>query len=161
MVSTTELSKYEAEQRLIEAVKVECEKLLEMMRQASPVEAERLKTRLDEVIKRCPKIPLALKRKITTDARALECIANTRAADACLNSAMAKAKSDDVQERNRLISQARSYASKAVSLGAAPAFRSALDRKVEIIMLTGGVAHKGPSAAKPLYTGPKPFPIKG
>ena len=146
----------EAEEKLLEAVKTECRKLIETMRLAQPTEAERIRTRLDEVIKHCTKLPLDLKRQILDDARALECTSNTRAADVALHAAMRKAKEDDATERNRLVGQARGYANKAIALGADPAFRATVNRKIEIIMMTGNVEQKGPTIAKPLDATPRP-----
>jgi acetylornithine/succinyldiaminopimelate/putrescine aminotransferase len=151
----------EAEEKLLEAVKAECRKLLETMRLAQPAEAERMRTRLEEVIKRCPKLPPDFNRKILADARALECTSNTRAADVALHAAMRKAKEDDAVERNRLVGQARGYANKAISLGADPAFRATVNRKIEIIMMTGNVEQKGPTLAKPLDATPRPSSAKG
>jgi hypothetical protein len=161
MPTAAELAKREAEQRLIETIKLECSKLVETMRLAQPTEAERIKTRLDEVIKRSTKLPMDFKKKILTDARSFECISNTRAADVALHAAMSKAKQDDMIERNRLVGQARGYANKAVSLGADPSFRATCNRKIEIIMMTGNVEQKGPTIAKPLDTAPRPNTAKG
>lgn len=158
MSAATDAAK-QAEQKLIEAVKLECSKLIEKMRLAQPTEAERLKSRLDEVVKQCAKLPMDFKKKILTDARAMECTSNTRAADVALQAAMGKAKQDDMLERNKLVGQARGYASKAISLGADPSFRATVNRKIEIIMMTGNVEQKGPTVAKPLDTTQKP-PIR-
>jgi hypothetical protein len=160
-MSAADAAKREAEQRLIETIKLECSKLLEKMRLAQPTEAERLKTRLDEVIKHCPKLPMDFKKKILADARTLECTSNTRAADVALHAAMSKAKQDDMIERNKLVGQARGYCNKAMSLGADSSFRATLNRKIEIIMMTGNVEQKGPTIAKPLDTAPKPTIAKG
>jgi len=94
------------------------------------------------------------------DARNFECIANTRAADAALQGALGKARQDDGMERNRLVGEARRFANKAISLGADSSFRASLNRKIEIIMMTGKVEQKGPTVAKPLDTTPKPQSAK-
>lgn len=159
--ATDAARQHEAEQKVIESIKLECSKLIEKMRLVQPSEAERLKTRLDEVIKHCPKLPMDFKKKVLADARMLECTSNTRAADIALQAAMGKAKQDDMLERNKLVGQARGYANKAMSLGADPSFRSTLNRKIEIIMMTGNVEQKGPTIAKPLDTTPKPTIAKG
>jgi hypothetical protein len=145
----------EAEQKIIEAVKVQCNKLLESMRPVQPAEAERIKTRLEETMKCCAKLPMDFTRKVQSDARAHECTSNTRAAAVALQAAMTKAKEDDMNERNRLVGQAREYANKAISLGADASFRSTLNRKIEIIMMSGNVAQKGPTLAKPVSAVPK------
>jgi len=149
MLNTADSARHEAEQKLLEAIKLECSKLLGSMRAVSPPEAERIRLRLDEVLKRAEKLPLTYKRKVAADARAFECIANTRAADAILNAAVSKAKENDMVERNRLVGEARGLAHKAMMLGAAASFQSAFDRKIEIIMLTGGVGVGGRSYGKP------------
>ncbi len=148
MPTVTDVAR-EAEEKLLEAVKAECRKLIEMMRLAQPTEAERIKARLDDVLKRSTKLPLELKRKILADARSLECTSNTRAADVALHAAMRKAKENDASERNRLVGQARRYANKAIALGADPSFHAAVNRKVEIIMMSGNIEQKGSTASKP------------
>lgn len=129
----------EAQQKLIDAIKLDCSKLVETMRLAQPTEAERVKTRLDEVIKHHVELPMDFKRKILADARALECDSNTRAADVVLQAALSKAKQDNMVERNRLVGLARNYANKAISLGADSSFRATLKRKIEIVMMTGNL----------------------
>jgi len=145
----------DAEQKLIDGAKAECNRLVQSMRTAPPEEAARLKTLLDENLKHYKQLPLAFKRDMLAAARACECFANTRAADAALNAAMVKAREDDVPERNRLVGQARGFANKAMTLGADAAFRAVLNRKIEIIMLSGGVEQKGPTLAKPRYAAPR------
>jgi|HubBroStandDraft_6_1064221.scaffolds.fasta_scaffold986499_1 hypothetical protein len=153
-------NKQEAEKKLLAACMAECSKLLATMRTQKPVDAERSKAKLDEIVKRTPKLPLEFKKKLLTDARSFECIANTRAADAALQLALEKARKDDQTERNRLVSEARNFCNKAISLGAASSFRATANRKIEIIMMTGGVENKGPTIAKPLDTAPKPTSAK-
>src|SRR6266704_1137978 len=51
--------------------------------------------------------------------------------------------------RQRL-DDARKLSAKAIMLGANQDFQHAVRRKLENIMLTGGVEHHGPTAAKPL-----------
>jgi hypothetical protein len=160
MPIAVQAAKNEAEERLIAAIKIETRKLIESMRLAQPSEAERLRTRLDEVIKHCSKLPMDFKRDILAEARSLECTSNTRAADVALHAAMRKAKEDDAAERNKLVGQARTYANKAISLGADPSFRATVNRKIEIIMMTGNVEQKGPTVAKPLDTPPRPSSAK-
>lgn len=160
-IATSATLQREAEEKQIEAVKAECNKLVASMRAAQPAEAARLKTRLDETIKHYPKLPFAFRRNVLAEARAGECQANTRAADAALNAALAKAREDDTIERNRLVGQARGFASKAMMLGADATFRTILNRKIEIIMLSGGVEQKGPTLAKPLYATPRmPYRVR-
>ena len=85
-----------------------------------------------------------------------------RAADTALQEAMHRAKEDDKLERNRLLGEAKLLFRKAVSLGADDDFQHAVKRKIENIMMTGGVEHKGATAAKPLSTAPaNPHHAKG
>jgi hypothetical protein len=161
MPTAVETAKNEAEERLLAAIKTESRKLIDSMRLAQPSEAERLRTRLDEVLKHATKLSMDFKRDILAEARNLESTANTRAADVALQAAMRKAKENDAAERNKLVGQARGYASKAISLGADPAFRATVDRKIEIIMMTGNAEQKGPTAAKPLDASPRPRSAKG
>ena len=155
MLSPSEAAtKRETEKILVEAFIVQCAKVLASMRDVSPVQAERIRGRLDDVLKDCPLLPLELKRKMQEEARVYERAANTRATDVALQEAMHKAKEDDKMERNRLVGEARLYCRKAVSLGADDDFQHAVKRKIENIMMTGGIEHKGPTAAKPLYFDP-------
>jgi hypothetical protein len=133
---------------------VQCARVRASMRDMSPVQAERIRARLDDVLKDCPLLPLELKRKMQEEARTFERIANMRATDATLQDAMHKAKEDDKVERNRLVEEARQHCRKAVSLGADADFQHAVKRKIENIMMTGGIEHKGPTAAKPLFFDP-------
>jgi hypothetical protein len=149
-------NKQEADKKILAACMAECTKLLETMRTQKPADAERSKARLDEVIKRVPTLPVEFKKKAMADARGFECIANTRAADAALQLALEKARKDDIEARNRLVGEARNFCNKAISLGAIASFRAIANRKIEIIMMTGGVEHKGPTVAKPADTAPKP-----
>lgn len=153
-------NKQEAEKKALAACMAECTKLVETMRLQKPADAERSKARLDEVVKRVPTLPMDFKRKIFADARAFECISNTRAADAALQLALEKARKDDIPARNKLVGEARNFCNKAISLGAIASFRATANRKIEIIMMTGGVEHKGPTIAKPLDTSPKPASAK-
>ncbi len=153
-------NKQEAEKKMLAACMAECSKLVETMRTQKPADAERSKARLDEVIKRVPALPPEFKRKILADARGFECISNTRATDAALQLALEKARKDDIPARNKLVGEAREFCKKAMSLGAIASFRATANRKIEIIMMTGGVEHKGPTIAKPLDTSPKPTSAK-
>ena len=150
----------EAEKRALAACMVECNKVLETMRAAKPADAERSKARLDDIVKRVPKLPVDFKRKLLADARNFQCLANTRATDNALQLALDKARHDDLPERNRLVGEARNFCNKAISLGADSTFRAIANRKIEIIMMTGGVEHKGPTVAKPLDMAPKPVSAK-
>jgi len=149
-------AKLAAEKKLLDACVAECTKLVQSMRTQSPLDAARNKSKLDAVIKSVPKLPMDVKRKLLEEARGFECIANTRAADAALQRALEKARKDDEAERNRLVGEARNFCNKAMSLGAASSFRATVNRKIEIIMMTGGVEHDGPTIAKPADTVPKP-----
>ncbi len=154
--------KREAEKRALDAAMERCTKLVESMRLANPADAARSKARLDEVIKATPKLPMDFKRRISAEARKFECFSNMRATDDALKRASEKARHDELGERNRLVGEARGFCSKASSLGAEPEFKTIANRKIEIIMMTGGVEHKGPTLAKPLSFAPKtPNAAKG
>lgn len=160
--ATETAKKQEAEKRLLAAAMAECDKMLEGMRMASPAEAERIRTRLDDRMKGNAKLPMDFKRKTLEAARGFECMANMRATDAALHQALHMARGDELIERNRLVSEARAFCGKATSLGADQHFRSTVNHKIEIIMMTGQVEHKGPTLAKPLDTAPKnPHHAKG
>jgi hypothetical protein len=153
--SSSDLAKQrELEKKLLEQAQAECRKMVDSMHDLSPAAAERTRQRLDGYLKDHPKIPLDFKRRVLGEARAHECAASMRAADAALKKALADARHDDRKERSRLVGEARNHAAKAASLGADEEFQIAVRRKIEIIMLTGGVEHDGPTAAKPLSTAP-------
>ncbi len=150
MLSPSEAAeRQEAEKKMVEAVIAQCGRVLDSMRDLPPREAERVRTRLDDALKDCPKLPPDFRRKASAMARSYECAANMRAADAALHEAMHRAREDDKTERNRLVDAARQLSSKVASLGANDEFRHAVRRKIENIMMTGGVEHKGPTPAKP------------
>ena len=54
-----------------------------------------------------------------------------------------------------LVGEARGFYNKAVSLGADPTFRASAQCKIDIIMMTGGVEHDGPTIAKPFDSAPR------
>ncbi len=147
--------KRELERKLLEQSMAECTKMVDSMRELPPPAVERIRQRLDAYIKDHKNIPLDFKRKALADARTHECAANMRAADAALKKALNLARHDDHKERSRLIGDARNFGNKAASLGADEEFKAAIKRKIDIIMLTGGVEHDGPTVAKPLDTAPK------
>lgn len=149
------LAKREAEKKQLEAAMAECNKTLEAMRECGPADGERLTKRLDELVKGNQKLPPAFKKQAFETARSFERNANTRATHAALDQALKTARADDAAERNRLVGDARRLCNKAVSLGADANFKAAANRKIEIIMLSGGVEHKGPTIAKPLNIAPR------
>jgi t-SNARE complex subunit (syntaxin) len=142
--------KQEAEKKLLDAFMAQCGKVLESMRDVPPAEAERIRQRLDDAIKSCPGLPAAFKQQTMAVARAYECSSNMRATDDALQQAMHFAREDDKVARNELLAEARKRGAKATMLGANENFQHAVRRKLENIMLTGGVEHHGPTAAKPL-----------
>lgn len=135
----TDTLQRDAQQKMVDGIKLQCNRLLEIMRVARPTDAERIKSQLEGIIESCPKVPLDIKRKILADARVCECMANTRAADAALQAALSKARTDDKAERNRLVAEAQICATKAMALGAEASFKASVNRKVEIVMMTGNV----------------------
>ena len=151
MLSSSEAArKQEAEKKLLEAFMAQCGKVVDSMRDVPPAEAERIRHRLDEAIKGCPHLPTAFKQQTLATARAYECSSNMRATDDALQQAMHFAREDDKVARNELLAEARKRSARATMLGANENFQHAVRRKLENIMLTGGVEHHGPTAAKPL-----------
>lgn len=150
LLSSETAKKQEAEKKLLDAFMVQCGKVLESMHNVPPAEAERIRKRLEDALKSCPHLPAAFRQQTQTIARAHECSSNMRATDTALQQAMHFARLDDKVARNELIAEARKLSSKAISLGANQDFQHAVRRKLENIMLTGGVEHHGPTAAKPL-----------
>ena len=128
----------EAKEKALAICVAKCTKLVESMRLAKPAEVERMRALLLEIIKGTPTLPLEFKRKMMNDALACERNANIRAADAALTMAMDQARKDSKFERSRLIGEARNFCNKAISLGAATSYRETLNRKIEVIMMTGG-----------------------
>lgn len=153
--SSSDLAKQrELEQKRLEDAKAACRKMVEAMRDLAPEATERARQRLDAYLKDHPKIPLDFKRQVSDQARGHECAAYMRAADTALKKALGDARHDQLKERSRLVGEARNFAAKARSLGADDEFQAAVKRKIDIIMLTGGVEHDGPTLAKPLSTAP-------
>jgi hypothetical protein len=151
MLSPIEVAtKHDLEKKLIEAFIAQCTKMLGTMREVPPEQAGRIRERLDDALDDCPNLPLEYKRRTKAAAKSYECAANMRATDIALQEAMHKAREDDKLERNRLIGEARLLCRKAVSLGAGEDFQHAVKRKIDNIMMTGSIEHKGPTAAKPL-----------
>lgn len=155
-------AKQAAEEKALEACQLACVKLVESMREVMPAPAAKIKVQLDELLNSQPKLSTDFKRETLTAARVHECAANTRAADACLNEAMAKAKANDLDGRNKLVGAANAFARKALACGAAPKFQAAFDRRVEIIMMTGSGKFTVPkpadaaAAPAPPTANPKP-----
>lgn len=147
--------KQEAEARQLQMGMDECRKYLNAMRSASPVEAEKLKQRLQDTIKRYPKLSMDFKQQANKNARSYECAANMRAADAALHEAMQMAISHHMMERGKLIGEARGFFRKAMALGADKEFQTAAERKIDNVMMTGGFEQKGPTIAKPTSHAPK------
>lgn len=127
----------EATEKALAACMAKCTKLVESMRAAKPAEVERSRALLGEIIKATPILALEFKRKMMTDALACERNANARAADAALTLAMEKARADNKIERNRLVGEARNFCNKAIALGAPASIRETLNRKIEVIMMSG------------------------
>jgi hypothetical protein len=150
MLSPSEAAtKQDIEKKLIDTLVAQCTKMLGTMREMTPDQAERIRERLNDVLEDCPRLPPDFKRRTQAAAKSYECAANMRATDIALQEALHKAKEDDKVERNRLIGEARLLCRKAVALGAGDEFQHAVKRKIENIMMTGGIEHKGPTAAKP------------
>ena len=141
--------KHEAEKRALSAAMARCWKLVHSMSEAKPAEAERTSQLLGEMVKQIPKLPLEFTRKMLADARGFECASNMRAVDGALRLAWEKARRGEAAERNRLLAEARKFRSKAMGLGAEANFELAAERRIEIILMTGGMDHKGPTLAKP------------
>jgi hypothetical protein len=146
--------KREAEKKALEEFMARCRKTLATMESVTPDEAERIKGRLDDMMKGYAKLPMDFKRTILAAARAHECNANMRATASTLKNAQYRALADDKPGRNELIAEARRLSGKALALAAGDDFRLAVKHKIENIMMTGGVEHKGPTVAKPLSTAP-------
>src|SRR5947209_17441488 len=151
MLSPSEVArKQEAEKKLLDAFMAQCGKVLESMRDVPPAEAERIRQRLEDAMKSCPGLPAAFKQQTMAVARAYECSSNMRATDDALQQAMHFAREADKVGRTELLAEARKRSARATMLGANENFQHAVRRKLENIMLTGGVEHHGPTAAKPL-----------
>jgi hypothetical protein len=121
----------------------------------SPSDAERLH---DRVKNACTdkRLSLEFKRWAFEHARTYECNANMRACDHALRQAMRYASDEQMKERGKALSDARTFFGKACSLGAYEEFRKAAQRLIDTIMMTGNVRHAGPTRAKPKDFAPKP-----
>jgi hypothetical protein len=150
LVTSETVRKQEAEEKLLDAFMTQCGKILDSMRDASPAEAERIKLRLEDALKSCPHLPMVFQQNTMVVARAYECSANMRAAGVVLQQALHLARDDDWNGRNGRVAAGRLLSSRAIALGANQNFQDAVRHKVENIMLTGGVGHRRPTAARPL-----------
>jgi hypothetical protein len=130
---------------MLAACRQECAKLVESMREARPDQAERIRVRLNDLFKSQPKLASDFKRKTLATARIHECAVYTRAVDAKLHESMTRAKANDLEARNRLVGEANAFARKAALCGAGDDFQAAVERRIEIIMMTGD----GKFGAKP------------
>lgn len=128
--------------------------LLHKMQDASPEDAERLAEMVKVRCKDDKYLPFDFNQKAFKAARRLQCNANMRTADKILHDAARLAAEENMQERGVKLADARKYYSKACSLGAEDDWRKAYQRLQETIMLTGGVHHKGPTRAKPIFHAP-------
>ncbi|MBY0429686.1 MAG: hypothetical protein K2Q10_00690 [Rhodospirillales bacterium] len=154
MLQTATEARKAAELEAIEHLKKSCREDLKAMQPATPSEAERLSQRIKDSYLKDTRLPLDFKRAVSMRAREYECQANMRAADACLRHALDLAQEENFKERGQFLAQGRKFAAKAIALGAGEDFRKATDRMAENIMLTGGVAKKGPTRAKPDFHTP-------
>lgn len=144
----------EAERALIERLKTMVRETLHDMRGVGPADAERLHQRVKDL---CTdkSLPIEFKRKAAELARGYECNANMRATDKLLHEAIKMAAAEHMKERAQKLNEARKLFSKACSLGADEDFRKAANRLMDTIMMTGGVAHAGPTRAKPKDIAPR------
>lgn len=147
--------KQEAEQKIQEEAKIECRNELKEMSVADPKEAERIKKRLDELMKKYVKLPPDFRKQVLDKARAYECSANMRAANRTLDKALMMAQRRKVMERTQLLGEARKYYGKALMLGAEKEFQVAADRMIDSIMMTTAPDPTRPTRAKPLTTAPR------
>ncbi|MBF0093592.1 MAG: hypothetical protein HQL33_03350 [Alphaproteobacteria bacterium] len=155
MLSNEAAKRQELEKKQIQAAMAECQGHLNAMRGVQPAEAEKLKQRVVDTIKRYPKLPMDFKQMANAKARSYECFANMRAADYALHEAMRMAQSHQMKESSKLIGEARGFFRKAMSLGADKEFQAAAERKIENVLMTGGILPKGPTVAKPVFHTPK------
>lgn len=152
--ATKSEAQIEAERQQLERLKGMVREALQKMRSANPGDAERLHQQIKDW---CTDktLPLEFKRKAMEYARSYECNANMRETDKILHQAIRMAASENMKERSQKLGEARKLYGKAVSLGADMDFRKAAQRLMDTIMMTGGVAHQGPTRAKPLDIAPK------
>jgi hypothetical protein len=144
----------EAERLQLERLKSMVREVLQKMRNASPADAERLHQQIKD---HCTdkSLPMEFKRKALEYARSYECNANMRETDKLLHESIRMAAAEHMKERGQKLGEARKLYGKACSLGADMDFRKAAQRLMDTIMMTGGVAHQGPTRAKPLDIAPK------
>lgn len=144
----------EAERRLLEQRMARIVEALRKMPDTSPADAERLHRQIKGL---CTDkaLPIEFKRQSLEWARVHERNANMRETDRALRTASRVATWEQMRERGPAMNEARKFYAKACLLGADEDFRRAVQRRFDIIMLTGGVAQPGPTRAKPLDTAPK------
>ena len=142
-------------ERQIETQKNAARLLLLEMHDATPDVAARSVDRIKIFLQNDKVLPFAVRQKIMTRMRALECEANMRAADRLLREAAALMDRGELRERGLKLAESRRHFGKVCSLGGDHDWRKAYQRLCETIMMSGAVQFHGPTRAKPLDTAPK------
>ena len=147
-------AKAEAERILLERLKARIVETLQKMPGTSPAEAERLHGQIKSL---CTEktLPVEFKRQSLEWARVHERNANMRETDKALHAASRVVARERMKERGQAMTEARKFYAKACALGADEDFKKAVQRRIDTIMMTGGIVQQGPTRAKPLDTAPK------
>lgn len=99
---------------------------------------------------RNPRLPNDKTKEAQIAVRIAERDVFVKACDSALKRAIEFAQADQGNERNAELRAAQDWLKKAITAGASPDYRTQTQYKIDIIMETGGVRQKGPTAAKPL-----------
>ena len=144
----------EIKRRLLERLMAQIVEALRRMPDTSSAGAYRLHRQIKRL---CigDALPVEFKRQSLEWARVHERNANMRETDKALRAALRIIALEQMRERSHAMSLAYRFYAKACRLGADEAFKRAVQRRIDIIMLTGGIVQQGPTRAKPLDTAPK------
>lgn len=133
----------------VKRVDVCIERIKAAVAKADAPEVEAISKVMIDLVKN-PRLPPDKKRECQVVVRDAERDVFVKACDMALQRAIEFAQSDRANERNLEVRNAQDWLKKAIAAGASPDYRTQSQNKIQIIMETGGVKQKGPTAAKPL-----------
>lgn len=148
----------EAEQRLIDEMKLTIESALVQMQKLAEIglsdRCEEVSKHLIEILKN-PKLPKDFEKLARAGVNKMMLNAYMKATALAAKAAIDAAMEDDHEKRSEKIKEARTKLSGAMKYKASREFKQKCELMLETAMFTGGVKAKGPTVAKPLDTAPK------
>lgn len=100
-------------------------------------------------------IPIDLQRRVQVDAKKIELESHVKLVDMALEEAREAALARRDNDRARAIKVARESMAKAMQFGAPQSFKDLVNKKIDVVSMTGGHRQDGPTTAKPIATQPK------